>query len=106
MRVTKVTVDNIDPKRFGTCGEFSIILDNLLCIHRIRVVNGREGLVVTFPNTGNSKESPDGRRYFDIVHPTNNELRKSIQDDVLARYNEEVSKLRGVDEGLTFSGDK
>ena len=46
MRVTKVTVDNIDPKRFGTCGEFSIILDNLLCIHRIRVVNGREGLFV------------------------------------------------------------
>lgn len=93
MQITKIVTNNISPKESGVCGEFSITLDDSLCIHKILVVSGEKGLFVTFPNTGEMRRFSKAKRYIDIVHPTNNSLRQYIQKEVLIKYNEELEKL-------------
>lgn len=93
MQITKIVTNSISPKESGVCGEFSITLDDSLCIHKILVVSGEKGLFVTFPNTGEMRRFSKAKRYMDIVHPTNNSLRQYIQKEVLIKYNEELEKL-------------
>lgn len=89
MQITRIVVDNVEPKELGVCGEFSIYLDNEICIHKMRVINGEKGLFVAFPSTG-AVESENGRRFIDVVHPTKNSLREEIQAKVLERYEKEI----------------
>lgn len=93
MVVTKIVTNSISPQERGVCGEFTITLDDSLCIHKILVVNGEKGLFITFPNTGEMKRYTKAKRYIDIVHPTNNSLRQHIQSKVLERYNSEIENL-------------
>jgi DNA-binding cell septation regulator SpoVG len=93
MQITKIVTNNISPKESGVCGEFSVTLDDSLCIHKILVVSGEKGLFITFPNTGEMRRFSKAKRYMDIVHPTNNSLRQYIQKEVLIKYNEELEKL-------------
>lgn len=93
MQVTKIVTNSLTPQQScGVCGEFTVTLDDSLCIHRVRVVNGKKGLFITFPNLGESKTGQCPKRYVDIVHPTNNSLRQHIQDEVLSRYHEETGE--------------
>lgn len=93
MVVTNIVTNSISPQEHGVCGEFTITLDNSLCIHKVLVVNGEKGLFITFPNTGEMKRYSKAKRYVDIVHPTNNSLRQHIQAQVLKKYNEEIANL-------------
>lgn len=93
MQITKIVTNNISPKESGVCGEFSVTLDDSICIHKILVVSGEKGLFITFPNTGEMRRFSKAKRYMDIVHPTNNSLRQYIQKEVLIKYNEELEKL-------------
>lgn len=93
MQITKIVTNNISQKESGVCGEFSVTLDDSLCIHKILVVSGEKGLFITFPNTGEMRRFSKAKRYMDIVHPTNNSLRQYIQKEVLIKYNEELEKL-------------
>lgn len=93
MQITKIVTNNISPKESGVCAEFSVTLDDSLCIHKILVVSGEKGLFITFPNTGEMRRFSKAKRYMDIVHPTNNSLRQYIQKEVLIKYNEELEKL-------------
>lgn len=94
MMVTRVVTNYICPKDYGVCGEFSIVLDDELCIHKVKVISGAKGLFIAFPNSGTVKENGTSRRYDDIVHPTNNFLRQAISDEVLKTYYEEVDALK------------
>lgn len=93
MNVTKIVANSISPQERGVCGEFTVTLDDSLCIHRILVVSGEKGIFITFPNAGALKREGAPQRYIDIVHPTTNTLRQHIQDEVLKRYNEEIAKI-------------
>lgn len=93
MIVTAVKTNSIEPKDSGICGEFTITLDDAICIHKIYVVNGEKGLFITFPNTGEMKMYKRSKRYFDIVHPTNKTVREMIEREVLKKYHEELSNF-------------
>lgn len=93
MTVTKIITNNLSPQERGICGEFSVTLDDSLCIHKIYVVNGEKGHFITFPNTGEMKRFAKAKRFADIVHPTNNTLRQHIQDEVLNYYFDEIENL-------------
>lgn len=93
MNVTKIVTNSLSPQERGVCGEFTVTLDDSLCIHKILVVNGEKGLFITFPNIGESRHGGFPKRYVDIVHPTNNTLRQHIQGEVLKHYNEETGKI-------------
>ena len=88
MKITKIVTNNIVDNDSGVCGEFSITLDDSLCIHKILVVNGKKGLFITFPNVGVGSDESGCKRYKDIVHPTNNSLRNYIQEEVIKYYKE------------------
>ena len=93
MTVTKIVTNSVAPQDRGVCGEFTVTLDDSLCIHRVLVVRGEKGLFIAFPNCGEARRCSSSKRYVDIVHPTNNTLRQHIQDEVLKRYNEETCKI-------------
>ena len=93
MIVTRVKTDNLTPQDKGICGEFTVYLDDILCIHKVFVINGEKGLFISFPNTGKMSRYANSKRFHDIVHPTKTSLRLHIQDKVLEHYNDEVSKL-------------
>ncbi len=59
----------------------SITLNDMLAIHDLRIIDGRNGLFVAMP----SKRNPSGE-FRDIAHPINAETRKMIQDAVIGAY--------------------
>lgn len=96
MEVTSVKPIKVDPRSFGVCGEFSVVLDDELIIRNIRVVSGKEGLFIAFPNTGSDICEDGKRRFHDIVHPLNNSLRQMITKEVLSAYGNEVRKKNNI----------
>ena len=61
----------------------SIVLDDAIVIHDIKVLEGKNGLFIAMP----SRKSDKG--YIDFVHPINTETRNLLQDAILAEYNKE-----------------
>lgn len=94
MKVTNVIVDKLSKETNGVCGEFSVVLDNSLCIHKVLVINGEKGLFVAFPHSGTKYTEDNIKRYEDVVHPINTKLRYSIQSAVINKYNESL-KTKG-----------
>lgn len=91
MLITKITTQSMTPRDSGVCGRFSIVLDDILCIHNVQVIAGERGLFVSFPNTGKTKNVDCRKRYSDIVHPTDNDFRQYIQQEVLTKYESELA---------------
>ena len=63
----------------------SITINGEFVVHDIKVIEGDKGYFVAMP----SKKDGNGD-YKDIAHPINTATRKTIQDAVLAKYNEVV----------------
>jgi len=83
MQVTKVNLTlnrNSESKRaaFG-----SVTMDNVLVITGVSVFNGEKGAFVKLPQY----KTKDGK-YTDITFPTTAELRKEIQQAVMAKFEE------------------
>ena len=93
MEITRIKMDAFNPKDSGVCATFTLTFNNLLCVHKVNVIQGKQGLFISFPNSGIPKESEDGKRYVDLVHPTTQDFRKVIEEAVLNAYKEEVDKL-------------
>lgn len=91
MKVTNVSFHSFSSdagdKVRATC---SITLDDVLRIHHLHVIEGKKGLFIGFPNTGEMKLYKNGKRYVDIIHPCNEELRQEINKAVLEKYYEEM----------------
>lgn len=92
MEITRIKMDSFNPKDSGVCASFTLTFNNLLCVHKVNVIQGKQGLFISFPNSGIPKESEDGKRYMDLVHPTNQDFRQIIEDKVLDTYREELEK--------------
>ena len=65
----------------------SITMDEEFVIHDIKVIEGEKGLFIAMP----SKKSLDGE-YRDIAHPINSGTRERIQNIILSKYEEAMSK--------------
>ena len=62
----------------------SVTFDNALVVHDIKIIAGQDKLFLAMP----SKRVPENE-FRDIVHPINSEMRKTIEDAVIAKYNSE-----------------
>ena len=62
----------------------SVTFDNALVVHDIKIIAGQDKLFLAMP----SKRVPENE-FRNIVHPINSEMRKTIEDAVLAKYNSE-----------------
>jgi len=65
----------------NTKGYASLTIDGLFGAHGISIVEGKNGLFVSMPQTRDGKGE-----YRDIFHPVTTEVRKALQDAVLAEF--------------------
>ncbi len=84
MKVTSVKVRKIEKENSRMKGIASILLDDMLAIHDIRIISGDNGLFVAMP----SRQTSAGD-YRDIVHPISQEARDIIEGAILEEYNKE-----------------
>lgn len=87
MEITNVKVriiENANPKMKAFV---SLTFDDELVVHDIRILEGKTGLMLAFPN----KPMSPGE-FKDIVHPINQETREKFTKVVLAEYENELNK--------------
>lgn len=86
MQITDVRVRKI-AKEGKMKAVVSITLDDEFVVHDIKVIEGEKGLFIAMP----SKKASDGE-YRDIAHPINSDTRATIQDIILAKYEEALEE--------------
>ena len=64
----------------------SATFDAQLAVHDIKIINAREKLFIVMP----SRKNPDDT-YRDIVHPINAQFRATLEDAVIAAYEEALA---------------
>ena len=84
MKVTSVKVKKIEKENSRMKGIASILLDDMIAIHDIRIISGDNGLFVAMP----SRKTATGD-YRDIVHPISQEARDIVESAIIAEYNKE-----------------
>ena len=85
MNITDVRVRPVEKADGKMKAVASITINGEFVVHDIKVIEGDKGYFVAMP----SKKDGNGD-YKDIAHPINTDTRKTIQDAVLAKYNEVV----------------
>lgn len=99
MKITNIRIHK-NTNSPNILGIASIQLDNCLVIHGIRLVQLKDKRVISFPNKKIPKytysetgEISTDYEYTDIVHPSNNEFRQYIEEELFKIYDlEEVEK--------------
>ena len=86
MQITDVRVRKV-AKEGKLKAVVSITMDEEFVIHDIKVIEGEKELFIAMP----SKKSLDGE-YRDIAHPINSGTRERIQNIILSKYEEAMSK--------------
>ena len=85
MNITDVRVRPVEKADGKMKAVASITINGEFVVHDIKVIEGDKGYFVAMP----SRKDGNGD-YKDIAHPINTATRKTIQDAVLAKYNEVV----------------
>jgi stage V sporulation protein G len=82
MEITEIRVFLAEEDRLKAY--VTITFDNCFVVRDLKVIRGNSGLFVAMP----SKKKKDGS-YKDIAHPINSDFRKSIEDKIIAAFNDE-----------------
>ena len=81
MKVTNVNLKKVEEngaiKAYAT-----VILDDSLAIHNIKLIEGKERLFIAFPSYKDKNDV-----YHDYVHPIVSGLRETIEKAILDKYN-------------------
>lgn len=86
MNITDVRVRKVT-KEGKMKAVVSITIDDVFVVHDIKVIEGEKGLFIAMP----SRKSVDGE-YRDVAHPINSNTRDSIQNMILAAYENAVNE--------------
>ena len=65
----------------------TVTFDNCFVVRNMKIVEGNKGLILCMP----SRKLPNGT-YKDIAHPISMEFRKTLEDRIMAAYQEELKK--------------
>ena len=97
MEITSIRIKKNHKQNGGVIGIASIGVDNCLIIHNIKLLQNNGQRMVAFPSSKIKKFSyKDGKyeerfEYSDLVHPSNTDFRKYIEDELFKVYDMEVS---------------
>ena len=83
MEITSVKVFKDDRGVNRMKGKASVVIDDAIAIHDIRIIEGDKGLFIAMP----SRKTTVGE-YKDIAHPINKEVRAMFEKAILDKYNE------------------
>ncbi len=81
MEITSVKVHKVNTENSRMRGIASVVIDDAIAIHDIRIIEGKEGLFIAMP----SRKTPAGE-YKDIVHPINQEVRTMFEKTIFDAY--------------------
>lgn len=91
MEITSVRVKREEREGSHMKGRASVVIDNGLAIHNIRIIEGKNGLFIAMPSTSREVENEEGEKvtvHRDIVHPINPEVRAMFEEKILKAYEE------------------
>ena len=91
MEITSVKVKKEEREGSRMKGRASVLIDDGLAIHNIRIIEGKNGLFIAMPSTSREVENEDGEMvtvHRDTVHPINPEIRAMFEEAILKAYNE------------------
>ena len=71
----------------------SVTVDGQLAVHDIKVINARDKFFIVMP----SRKNPDDT-YRDIVHPINAQFRATLEEAVIAAYEEALANAESFEE--------
>jgi stage V sporulation protein G len=81
MKITEVKV--YPAKETGRLKAYAtVVFDDCFIVRDLKVIEGTKGFFVSMP----SRRRKDGT-FRDIVHPLNSDMRKNIEELVIAEYN-------------------
>lgn len=69
----------------------SVTFDNCFVVHDIKVIEGADRLFIAMP----SRKTPDNE-FKDIAHPINTQMRETLQNSILEKYNTTAAQ-EGID---------
>lgn len=64
----------------------SVTFDNSFVVHDIKIIEGQDKLFTAMP----SRKTPEGE-YKDIAHPINSDMRTKLEEEILAKYQDELN---------------
>lgn len=91
MQITSVKVKKEEREGSRMKGRASVLIDDGLAIHNIRIIEGKNGLFIAMPSTSREVENENGEMvtvHRDTVHPINPEIRAMFEEAILKAYNE------------------
>lgn len=92
MEITSVRIKKEEREGSHMKGRASVVIDNGLAIHNIRIIEGKNGLFIAMPSTSKEIENESNEKvtvHRDIVHPINSEVRAMFEEVILKAYQEE-----------------
>ncbi len=93
MNITEVKIRKYENN--ATKGFASLTFDDALVITGLTILEGKNGLFVSMPQT-KGKDAEGKERWFDVCFPTSKEGRQAITDAVLEAYNKEAGNKKGI----------
>ena len=88
MEITQVRVFPVDEEKLKAF--VSVTFDDCFVVSDIKIIQGNNGLFISMP----SKKRRNGT-FRDIAHPLNNETRRKIEEQVVAKYKEVIAESGG-----------
>lgn len=90
MKITSVNVRIINKEGSRMKGIASVLLDDSLAVHDIRIIDGDNGLFIAMP----SRKTATGG-YRDVAHPINPEVRAMFEEAILDAYEKAEDPTEG-----------
>ncbi|HKQ59694.1 MAG TPA: septation regulator SpoVG [Candidatus Polarisedimenticolaceae bacterium] len=88
MQITQVKVFPVEEDKLKAF--VSVIFDDCFVVSDIKIIEGNNGLFISMP----SKKRKNGT-FRDIAHPLNNETRRWIEEQIIAKYREVLTESGG-----------
>ena len=85
MEITEIRITIKNEERLK--GFANITFDRSFVVRGMKIIEGNTGLFVSMP----SRKRPNGS-YQDIAHPINQDMRESIEGQVLKEYEQEIKR--------------
>lgn len=81
MKITNVNIIKTEKEDSRLKGFATIIIDDAIAVHNIRIIDGNKGLFIAMPS-----RKVNENEYADIVHPIKNEIREEINQAIMTEY--------------------
>jgi len=85
MNITDIRITKFKNPQTRALAVVSIVVDDAVAIHDIKIIDGANGLFVAMPSKPNNNPNCKNK-FMDVVHPINPEVREFITNIILKKF--------------------